>query len=219
VKLRRICARAVLFDWDGTLLDSFRADTRAYRAMFRALGINFSDRELARHYSPDWYRVYRAARIPRKQWDLADRLWAAAYRKENPRLLPGASAVLKKLSRSFALGLVTSGDRKRVVRQLRQFRFHRLFPACICSEDAPRRKPHPAPLHAAMRFMRMSAADCVYVGDTPEDIEMARRAGVRPIGVIGPFPSSAKLKAARPRMLLESITALPEVLLPVLEAS
>lgn len=104
MKRRRISARAVLFDWDGTLLDSFRADTRAYRAMFRALEINFSDRELARHYSPDWYRVYRAARIPRKQWDLADRLWAAAYRKENPRLLPEANAVLKKLSHSFALG-------------------------------------------------------------------------------------------------------------------
>jgi HAD superfamily hydrolase (TIGR01549 family) len=219
VKLRRISARAVIFDWDGTLLDSFRADTRAYRAMFRVLEIDFSDRELARHYSPDWYCVYRAAKIPRKQWDLADRLWAAAYRKENPRLLPGANAVLQKLSRSFALGLVTSGDRRRVVSQLLEFRFHRLFTVCICSEDAPGRKPHPAPLQAAMRYMRVSAADCVYVGDTPEDIEMAHRAGVRSIGVIGPFPTSAKLKAARPSMLLESITALPEVLLPVLDGS
>ena len=217
--LRRISARAVIFDWDGTLLDSFRADTRAYRAMFRALEIDFTDAELARHYSPDWHRVYRAAGIPRRQWDLADRLWAAAYRKENPRLLPGAGAVLKKLSHSFALGLVTSGDRKRVVRQLRQFRFQGFFPACICSEDASRRKPHPAPLHAAMRQMRMGAADCVYVGDTPEDIKMARRAGVKSVGVIGPFPSSAKLKAARPGMLLESITDLPRVLFPALEGS
>ncbi|MGB6875545.1 MAG: HAD family hydrolase [Candidatus Acidiferrales bacterium] len=218
MKLQRISARAVIFDWDGTLLDSFRADTRAYRAMFHALEINFSDRQLARHYSPDWYRVYRAAKIPGRQWDLADRLWAAAYRKENPRLLPGARAVLNKLSRSFALGLVTSGDRKRVLRQLRQFGFQGLFPACICSEDAPRRKPHPAPLLAAMRCMRMNAADCVYVGDTPEDIEMAHSAGVRSVGVIGPFPSSAKLKAAHPGMLLESITDLPEVLLPAAKA-
>ncbi len=218
MKLPRISTRAVIFDWDGTLLNSFRADTRAYRAMFHALEINFSDRQLARHYSPDWYRVYRAARIPRKQWDLADSLWAAAYRKEKPRLLPGARAVLKKLSRSFALGLVTSGDRKRVLRQLRQFGFQDLFPACICSEDAPRRKPHPAPLRAAMRYMRMSAVDCVYVGDTPEDMEMARRAGVRSVGVIGPFPSSAKLKAAHPGILLASITDLPEVLRPAAEA-
>ena len=66
--------------------------------------------------------------------------------------------------------------------------------------------------------MGVSAAECVYVGDTPEDIEMARRASVRSIGVIGPFPSSARLKAAHPDLLLESIAELPEVLLPVDEA-
>lgn len=183
--------------------------------MFRSLGVDFSDRELAHHYSPDWYRVYRAAKIPRQNWRLADELWAAAYSKENPRLLPGVRAALKNLSRSFALGLVTSGDRKRVLRQLRRFRFKRFFPTCICSEDAPRRKPHPAPLREAMRCMSMSAPECVYVGDTPEDIEMARRANVRSIGIVGPFPSSVRLKDARPDLLLKSIAALPEVLLPM----
>lgn len=214
MKRQPIPARAVIFDWDGTLLDSFRADTRAYRSMFRALAIDFSDAQLARHYSPDWYRVYRAARIPKRQWNLADRLWGVAYRKENPRLIVGVRAVLGKLSRSFALGLVTSGDRKRVVRQLREFGLQERFPVCICSEDASPRKPHPAPLRAAIRSMGVSAADCVYVGDTPEDMEMARRAGVRSIGVTGPFPSSVRLKAAHPTMLLGSIQELPKVLKP-----
>lgn len=211
--LRPISARAVILDWDGTLLDSLRADTRAYQTMFRALEINFSERQLARHYSPDWYRVYRAAKVPRKKWDQADKLWAAAYRRENPRLLPAARTVLRELSRSFLLGLVTSGDRTRVIRQLRHFGLQNFFSVCICSEDAARRKPHPIPLLAALRALKMSALDCVYVGDTPEDIEMARRAGVRSIGVIGPFPVSAKLKAARPGVLLKSIAELPGVLL------
>lgn len=208
-------ARAVIFDWDGTLLDSFRADTRAYRAMFRALGIDFSDLDLARYYSPDWYRVYRAARIPKTQWPLADRLWRFAYRKENPRLMSAARSVLDKLNRSFALGLVTSGDRERVVRQLGQFALQDHFPVCICSEDAFPRKPHPAPLRAAIRGMGVRAADCVYVGDTPEDILMARRAQVRSIGVVGPFPSSARLKAAHPTILIKSLKDVPEVLKPL----
>jgi pyrophosphatase PpaX len=209
----------VIFDWDGTLLNSFRADMRAYRAMFRTLKIGFSDRQLARYYSPNWHRVYRAAKIPRKQWDLADRLWAAAYRRENPRLLPGASAVLQKLTRSFTLGLVTSGDRQRVHRQLRRFGFRSLFPTCICSEDSPQRKPHPAPLRLALKCMRIRPADCVYVGDTPEDIKMARRARVRSIAVIGPFSNVARLKAANPAILLKSIRDLPNVLRSVARAS
>lgn len=215
MKSKRIAARAVLFDWDGTLIDSFHADFRAYRAMFQALGIDFSNAQLHRHYSPDWYRVYRAAGIPRRQWTEADQLWAAAYKNEKPRLLPPARAVVNQLSRSFALGLVTSGDRKRVLRQLRHFRLRTFFRTCICSEDASRRKPHPAPLREALRCMQLRAAECVYVGDTPEDIEMARRAGVRSIGVPGAFPTSAKLRAARPDLLLLSITELPELLVPL----
>jgi phosphoglycolate phosphatase len=48
------------------------------------------------------------------------------------------------------------------------------------------------------------------VGDSPEDIEMARRARVRVIGVRGPFPTAAKVLAARPDLMLDSISELPD---------
>jgi phosphoglycolate phosphatase-like HAD superfamily hydrolase len=47
------------------------------------------------------------------------------------------------------------------------------------------------------------------VGDTAEDMEMARRAGVRAIGVSGPFPTAASIRAARPDLLLHSLRDLP----------
>jgi phosphoglycolate phosphatase-like HAD superfamily hydrolase len=52
----------------------------------------------------------------------------------------------------------------------------------------------------------------VYVGDSPEDLEMAKSAGVRAIAVLGPFPTEKRLRAARPDFLLESIRELPDVL-------
>ena len=57
--------------------------------------------------------------------------------------------------------------------------------------------------------MRAKPEECVYVGDAPADIEMARRAGVRAIGVLGPFPSAAQISSARPDLLLPSIRDLP----------
>jgi len=51
-----------------------------------------------------------------------------------------------------------------------------------------------------------------YVGDAPQDVEMARRAGVRAIGVLGPFPTERRLRAARPEFLIGSIEELPDVL-------
>ena len=204
--------RGVLFDWDGTLLDSYHADTQAYLAMFRALGIPWGLEELARHYSPDWYRVYRAARLPRGRWEEAGRLWRRFYRQQGPVLLPGARRVLRALERHFTLALVSSGDRSRVLGQLRQFGLAELFAARVCSQDADRRKPHPAPLELALRRLRMAPEACVYVGDAPEDIEMARRAGVRAIAVLGPWATRERLRAARPGALLPTIEQLPRLL-------
>ena len=204
--------QGVLFDWDGTLLDSYAADSAAYLAMFREMGIPWGLKELARHYSPNWYRVYRAAKLPRHRWDDADRVWRHHYARYNPRLMMGVRRVLAQLARGHELGLVTSGDRQRVLRQLRAFRLTRLFSARVCSGDTNYKKPHPAPLRMALRQMRLEPSACVYVGDSPEDLEMARRAGVRAIAVLGPFPTEKRLRAARPELLLESIGDLPDAL-------
>ena len=204
--------QGVLFDWDGTLINSYRADSAAYLAMFRQMGIPWTLEDLARHYSPNWYRVYRAAKLPRARWDDADRAWRKQYAAHRPKLMPGARRILKDLGARHQLGVVTSGDRDRVVRQLRLFQLIDLFASHVCSGDTRYRKPHPAPLRLALRQMSLHPADCVYVGDSPEDLEMARRAGVRGIAVLGPFPTEARLRAAKPDILLESIAELPEAL-------
>jgi HAD superfamily hydrolase (TIGR01549 family) len=204
--------QGVLFDWDGTLLNSYRADSSAYLAMFRAMGIPWGLDELAQHYSPNWYHVYRAAGLPRARWDEADRLWRLQYARHRPRLLGGVRQMLKRLRGHHQLGLVTSGDRDRVLLQLRTFGLTRLFAARVCSGDTLRRKPHPAPLRLALRQMCLEPSACVYVGDSPEDLEMARRAKVRAIAVLGPFPTERRLRAAKPDLLLDSIRDLPAAL-------
>jgi HAD superfamily hydrolase (TIGR01509 family) len=202
----------VLFDWDGTLLNSFRADSQAYLAMFRALGCRWGIEELAQHYSPDWYVVYRAAGIPQERWHEADRLWRSHYLKHPSKLMSGARQVLQRLARHHTLGLVTSGDRQRVCRQLRAFELTRVFRARVCGGDTAEKKPHPAPLLLALGKMKLGPNECVYVGDTPEDLAMARAAGVRAIALLGPFPIEKRLRAAKPEFLLRRLADLPALL-------
>ena len=204
--------RGVLFDWDGTLLNSYAADSAAYLAMFREMEIPWGLAELERHYSPDWYNVYRAANLPREKWRTAEKLWRVHYARHAPELLPGARRVLSLLARRHALGLVTSGDRERVHRQLRAFRLWERFRARVCREDTAAGKPDPAPLRLAMRHMDLRPSEAVYVGDSPEDLQMARSAGVRAVAVLGPFPTERALRAARPEVLLQSIEELPAAL-------
>jgi phosphoglycolate phosphatase len=204
--------RAVIFDWDGTLLDSWHADVAAYLEMFHALGIEWGEKELCRHYSPDWHAVYRAAGLACERWAEADRLWRDAYAHLRPQLLPGARRMLAQLRRRYRLALVTSGNRARVSRQLREFGLAGIFRAKVFAEDSHRRKPHAAPLACALARLRLLPQDCVYVGDAPEDIEMARRARVRAIAVFGPFPTHERLRASRADALLNSIRELPAAL-------
>jgi len=204
--------KGVLFDWDGTLIDSYHADSQAYLAMFRELGLDWGVEELTQNYSPDWYTVYRAAGIPKERWDEADRLWRNYYAKHPSKLMTGARQVLRRLARRHKLGLVTSGDRERVTRQLRSFALTHMFRARVCGGDTREKKPHPAPLRLALEKMQLRAVDCVYVGDTPEDLEMARAVGMRAIAVLGPFPTEKRLRAAKPEFLLERLRELPGLL-------
>ena len=100
--------RAVLFDWDGTLLNSFESDAAAYEAMFAQIGIRWGREELKLHYSPNWHRVYVAAGIPEARWPEADRLWRAAYARLRPQLMAHARVILDGLATRYALGIVSS---------------------------------------------------------------------------------------------------------------
>jgi phosphoglycolate phosphatase len=139
-------------------------------------------------------------------------LWRHFYSGERPQLQPGARRVVGRLARRYRLGLVTSGSAWRVRSQLRTLALTSLFEVHIFGDEAPRRKPHPASLHLALRRMGCPPAACVYVGDTPEDVMMARRAGVPVIGVIGHSPVPARLRTARPDALIRGLAALPRLL-------
>ncbi|MGC2699368.1 MAG: HAD family hydrolase [Candidatus Acidiferrales bacterium] len=136
-------------------------------------------------------------------------LVGASLQTRTTAAVAGARRILRLLAPKFDLGIVTSGNRARVRRQLREFSLADYFSACVCSEDTLKKKPHPAPLQLALKRLRLAPGESVYVGDTAEDIEMARGAGVRAIGVLGPFPTAARIRAAKPEILLDSIRELP----------
>ena len=138
--------QAVLFDWDGTLLDSFDADSSAYLAMFRELGIPWGMNELAAAL-----HAKLASRLPRRQdptFQMGTRRQALGktLRPSSRRSSsPAPASVLAWVARRYQLGLVTSGDRVRVPRQLRYFGLTRFSPRA--SAPATRhKKSHTPPL-------------------------------------------------------------------------
>src|SRR5260221_6123736 len=119
--------------------------------------------------------------------------------------------VLAQLNKRHKLGLVSSGDRDRVSRQLREFRLTRVFRTRVLGGDTKEKKPHPAPLLKALKEMKADPRNCVYVGDTPDDVEMARAAGVRALPGLGAVSTQKRLRAGKAAGLFKGVGELPGV--------
>jgi phosphoglycolate phosphatase len=198
--------RAVLFDWDGTLVDSADLSFRCYVTVFTRFGVPFDRDAYARTYSPDWYSTYRLLGLDEACWPEADRLWREHYAGTGAHLLPGARAALERLADAgCALGIVSSGERERVEREHRALGLGALFATLVCGGDTERRKPHPEPLRAALERMGTAPGEAVYVGDSPEDIQMARAAGVRAVAIPGGFPNRQALLESGADLVAEDL--------------
>src|SRR5207249_1707884 len=82
----------VLFDWDGTIVDSAEASFRCYVRLFESYRIPFDRDRFQSTYSPDWYRTYAALGLPKECWDEADERWLGFYAGEENVMLGGARA-------------------------------------------------------------------------------------------------------------------------------
>src|SRR5262249_39052857 len=206
--------RAVLFDWDGTLVDSAEKSFRCFVAVFAAFGLAFDRARFQATYSPEWTRTYEAMGLPRESWEEADRLWLAGYASEDSVLVPGAVEALRRLDeRSLALGIVSSGDGGRVRGELETLDVARYFRTVVCGGEASRKKPFPDPLLLALSRLGLRPHDAAYVGDSPEDVEMAHAARAFSVGIPGGFPNRPALEASRPDVFAESLTAAVDCLL------
>jgi phosphoglycolate phosphatase len=191
--------RAVIFDWDGTIVDSAEATYRCYTRLFAELGVTF-DREIyARTYSPNWYQTFRALGITEERWPHADERWLAHFAEETVELIDGVRDALGELSsRGIDTAVVTSGSRERVTREIHAHGLSDAIRECVCGSDVAEKKPHPAALHLCLGRLAIEPPDAVYIGDSPEDMEMARAAGVYAVAVPGGYPNRDALAASRP---------------------
>src|ERR1041384_870525 len=201
--------KALLFDWDGTLVDSAHLGLAAFEKTFSELGVVFAHEIYEAKYSPNWYSTYEALGLPKELWQTADDLWIRHYGEQSAPLLDGVGETLLTLhDKGYQLGIVSSGSRSRVGREVQQSALRDAFSVIICNEDIVNKKPDPEGLVLAMRELNVSPSQCAYVGDAPEDIEMGRRGNVKTVGVRSTYPSSARVPAANPDLYLERISEL-----------
>ncbi|MDJ1157267.1 HAD-IA family hydrolase [Chelatococcus sp. SYSU_G07232] len=212
--------RLVVFDVDGTLVDSQNLLVAAQAATFAAHGLAPPPRE--RSLSVVGLSL-REAFLELVGPEGPHESLAEGYKTAFQRLLsdpvlasplfPGAVDVLASLGRreEVMLGIATGKSRRGVSRLFDAHGWHRLFHTVQTADDAPS-KPHPAMLLQAMAEVGAEPGETVMVGDTTFDVAMARAAGCRAVGVAWGYHPAEALRAAGAEEVLTRFEDLPRLL-------
>ena len=186
---------AVLFDWDGTIVDTMAMIYRANVVALASYGITMSRGWFREFYTPDWRRSYRELGIPESRWDEMAGRWSREMARMRPRAFPHARGGLRRLQRQgVRLGLITASTRAVVEPNLARLNLEGTFEVAFYSDDVAQSKPHPEAYYRALEAMGLRAAETVYVGDTTVDLEMTLAAGGSFVAV-GATTSAAAFRA------------------------
>jgi phosphoglycolate phosphatase len=206
----------VVFDVDGTIVDSQHLIVAAQREAFAAHGLTAPSRERSLSVVglslPEAFTALVGAHGPVQS--LAETYKTAFGRlRADPAyhepLFPGAAELIADLARqeSVALGIATGKSRRGVAHLVERHNWHLIFATIQTADDAPS-KPDPAILRQAMRETGAAPDHTVMIGDSTFDMLMVRAAGIGAIGVSWDYHSVAAIEEAGAVTIVGSYAAL-----------
>lgn len=206
----------VVFDWDGTVVDSLARIVSSMQlaaedlsltpstrdAVHNIVGLALDDAISRLHPELDQYGIQR----------MHDRYafhYVEGDRNPSP-FFPGMSELLQQLHGSGVLLSVATGkSRKGLDRIMQAHQVEPLFHSSRCADET-RSKPEPHMLLEILDFHKVSPADAVMIGDTEFDLEMARRAGVASVGVTWGAHDITRLRRHGPKICVDTVDALSQ---------
>ena len=218
--LREFVLGAVVFDLDGTLIDSRGDIAAAVNHALLTTGRKALPASMIATYVGDGARslLARAAKVAEADPAIDVLLghfvtYYAAHPVDFTKWVDGAPAILDQMAElDLPIGLCTNKDRLVTDAVLSALGVRTRFRATYAGGDGPEKKPAAGPLLALAKKLDVEPSNLVMVGDGPQDVESARRAGCRVVGIASGYTPREKIVAAKPDIVLESLAELSEVL-------
>ena len=218
VNLRLQDAKAVLFDLDGTLLDSSRAITDAVENVLKSRGLE-CDRakvaEMTGNPLENIFAVLASDLSTEELWQLVldYRKYYMAHHLEHTTIQPSTKMLLAKLkTRGLKLGIITGKYREPVIDALSHFGISEFFDTVITGYEVRNHKPAPDIVLEAAKRLRVNPKQCVVVGDSPLDVEAGKRAGSLTIAVSSNPRSRRQMGKVKPTAIVTDLEAISEKL-------
>ncbi len=175
--------KAILFDMDGVLIDSHKANLLFFQKLFETAGYQVpTEEEYAPLFPmPMWDSI--------KKWTKASddevrRIWELGKTFSDSGLITlhaGVQSIIHELRKKYRLGIVTSRIRQSTEPFFKLSGTKDCFECVICYEDCENHKPHPDPLLKATQNMGINVKEAIYIGDAQSDVIAAKAAGMQVI--------------------------------------
>lgn len=211
--------RAVIFDLDGTLLDTLDDLCDAVNAALTAYGYPTRTRDEVRCFVGNGVRLLMARALPNGEADprfeevfAAFLSYYAAHDRQKTAPYPGLLPLLSSLREKGVRVAVVSNKFDAAVRELCAYYFGELVEVAVGEAPTVPKKPAPDTVLRAMQLLGVLPGACVYVGDSDVDIETAKNAGIPCISVLWGFRDRAFLTAHGAISLAEDASALAALL-------
>ncbi len=181
--------KVILFDLDGTLIDSTEAILESFSNSFKEYNVSIPRKEdILIQIGYPLFDMFVNLGISRDKAQKFVDSYKESYRRvhtEKTILLPKAKeAVELAYSNGFKLGVVTTKTGKYSKELLEHFGLMDYFGVLIGSEDVEKHKPNPEPIYKALNLLNVTSSNKVYmIGDTCMDMIAAKRAGIEGVGV------------------------------------
>lgn len=179
--------KAIIFDIDGVLLDSYDATYIYYKQLGKLLNLKAPSKAdfHKRFYYQPTREMFRILNNIKNTTELNHKLEKARGKITShlqfEKLIDGSSETLQALQKKYKLGLATSRSKTGLDRYLKFSKSKKFFKAIVGLEHVKNHKPHPEPLLLAAKKLKVKPSEAVYVGDAPTDLLAARAAGMKSI--------------------------------------
>ena len=203
----------IVFDWDGTLMDSTAHIAHSIQAACRDLGLPVPADEAASYVIGlglrDALQIAAPTLDPSGYPRLAERYrYHFLLKDAQIALFDGVRELLEELrDAGYLLAVATGKSRVGLNRALDGAGLLRMFDGTRCADETFS-KPHPAMLHELTRELGQDLARTVMIGDTTHDLQMAQNAGTAGVGVAYGAHRADALEALAPRFVADSVATL-----------
>ena len=182
--------KAIIFDFDQVILNSYPDHLAAFITTARKFGIKLNPKEVYKKFGKSAKDILQelAPSLSDKEIEKfseeKEKIYRLMAKKNGFKLMPGAKQILRSLVRKkIKCAISSSASGKNILLAANHTGIKKYFSATVAAEDVKHHKPHPEPLLKAAKLLRVKPGECIYVGDSVYEMIAAKRAKMLAVGL------------------------------------